>query len=83
MPSSVWTVDGHDRIAIYHTELIDFDIWTDAFEMAEKLGKIHSSLEQFATPNTEDGMIDLDIESALKTNTLWRALTANLLVTMT
>ena len=69
LPSSVWTVDGHDRIAIYHTELItDFDIWTDAFEMAEKLGKIHSSLEQFATPNTERRWNDrlADIESALK-----------------
>ena len=76
LPTSVWTVDGHDRIAIYQTKLItDFDIWTDAFEMAEKLGKIHSSLEQFATPNTERRWNDrlADIESALKTNTLWRA----------
>ena len=81
--SSVWTVDGHDRIAIYHAELrTDFDLWTDAFEMAEKLGKIHSSLEQFATPNTERRWNDrlADIESGSKPTHYGEHLTANTLL---
>jgi hypothetical protein len=43
--------------------------------IAECVGLIHSSLDQFSTPNTERIWNDRlkEIESSLKTNTLWRA----------
>ena len=77
LPSMVWSVDGHDRIIVYpcFNLLSVEESHSMRYRIAESVGQVHASLDQFSTPNTERIWNDRlkEIESALKTNTLWRA----------
>ena len=77
LPSMVWSVDGHDRIIVYpcFNLLSVEESHSMRYRIVESVGQIHASLDQFSTPNTERIWNDRlnEIESALKTNTLWRA----------
>jgi hypothetical protein len=77
LPSMVWSVAGNDRVIIYPCKslLSIEESHSMKYEIAECVGLIHSSLDQFSTPNTERIWNDRlkDIEACLKTNTLWRA----------
>jgi len=77
MPTAIWIVDGHDRIIIYPcSSLLSIEeSYSMRIRISESVGKVHSSLDQFSTPNTERRWNDRmkDIEGQLKTNTLWRA----------
>jgi hypothetical protein len=77
LPSMVWSVAGNDRVIIYPCKsLLSLEeSHSMKYEIAECVGLIHSSLDQFSTPNTERIWNDRlkEIEACLKTNTLWRA----------
>ena len=77
LPSMVWSLGGNDRIIIYpcSTLLSIEESHTMRYRIAESVGQIHSSLDNFSTPNTERIWNDRlkEIEAQLKTNTLWRA----------
>ena len=77
LPIGGWAVDGCDRILLYpmHSHLPLDGEESAVLEMVEHLGAIHSSLEQFTTPNTERRWNDRlkAVEDQLKTKTMWRA----------
>ena len=77
LPIGGWAVDGNDRILLYpmHSHVPFDGEDSTALEMVEYLGAIHSSLEQFTTPNTERRWNDRlkATEDQLKTKTMWRA----------
>jgi hypothetical protein len=77
LPSMIWSINGNDRVIIYPcASLLSIEeSHSMKNRIAECVGLIHSSLDQFSTPNTERIWNDRlkEIESSLKTNTLWRA----------
>ncbi len=77
MPTAIWMVENNDRVIIYPCSSILSLSESHSLrnQIAESVGKIHSCLDRFSTPNTERRWNDRmnDIESELKTNTLWRA----------
>ena len=77
LPSMIWSVGDNDRIIVYpcSTLLSAEESFEMRYAIAESVGKIHTSLDQFSTPNTERIWNDRlkEIEASLKTNTLWRA----------
>ena len=77
LPIGGWSVDGNDRVLLFpsHTSIPFDGQEPTVLEMVNKLGTIHSSLESFATPNTERRWNDRlkDVEDKLKTKTMWRA----------
>ena len=77
LPIGGWAVDGNDRILLYpmHSHLPFDGEDSSVMEMVEHLGALHTSLEQFATPNTERRWNDRlkAVEDQLKTKTMWRA----------
>ena len=77
LPIGGWAVDGNDRILLYpmHTPLPFDGKDSTALGLVEQLGALHSSLEQFTTPNTERRWNDRlkAVEDQLKTKTMWRA----------
>ena len=84
LPSMVWSVDGNDRVIIYPcASLLSIEeSHSMRYRIAECVGQIHASLDQFSTPNTERIWNDRlkEIEASLKTNTLWRAPHSNFTV---
>lgn len=76
MPVACWSNEKSDRIAIYpQYEIVgDDEIIDNMQSIISSMAKIHSSLSQFATPNSERLWNDTlkSIEGELKTNTLWR-----------
>tara|TARA_Y100000766_G_scaffold277374_1_gene282674 strand:+ start:3010 stop:4188 length:1179 start_codon:yes stop_codon:yes gene_type:complete len=77
LPIGGWSVDDNDRVLLFPMHsTTPFDGSESAFlEIVEALGAVHTSLEPFATPNTERRWNDRlkDIEDKLKTLTMWRA----------
>ena len=76
LPSMVYYVENQDRIAVYDcAEIVSGIESLQAERVADKLGSIHSALNEFSTPNTERRWNDRlkDIEAELKVTTLWRA----------
>ena len=76
LPSMVYFVGKHDRIAVYECPMLISDAEAlDAEKLANSLGSIHNKLHVFSTPNTERRWNERlqDIEAELKVTTLWRA----------
>jgi len=76
MPVAGWSTDTSDRILIYpqYEVVAKNEIIDNTQSIISAMAKVHSTLSQFSTPNSERLWNDSlkSIESKLNTNTLWR-----------